>query len=285
MSIVRNAPADCFTLVKIVQASDTWDIAKAANFQNKIDQLDLELAQFIRPQKVRANTSTFGVQYKGQANEESAFAVVDAIYNDEITQEEFKALFLALFSGSPRNAITANYTEVNFDVVQRLFQDGNVDKEVAFEALLSIQKVTREGAQDLQNLLHDSQELSDLFQRFWKDDKPYYRAFLAVLAASGFINADIYSKPNRPNYEDVLDFLRKVQDGINNNSVLFLRYYQLAFQSVAFDAIKEDQDRSQTLQYMQTSIARASFDNLYSKLLLMASLDPTVKELAKSLRT
>jgi hypothetical protein len=36
-------------LVKIVEGGDSWDIAKAANNQNRVTRIDLELARFLRP--------------------------------------------------------------------------------------------------------------------------------------------------------------------------------------------------------------------------------------------
>jgi hypothetical protein len=53
MSLVMHKAKGCFVDVKIVQSEDSWDIAEAANFQNEINQLDLRLAKYIRPQEIR----------------------------------------------------------------------------------------------------------------------------------------------------------------------------------------------------------------------------------------
>lgn len=45
MSIINNPKSDCFVMVRVVEAVDSWDVAKAANFQNEVRQIDLDLAR------------------------------------------------------------------------------------------------------------------------------------------------------------------------------------------------------------------------------------------------
>lgn len=267
MSIVRNRTADCKVLVKIVQASDSWDIAKAANFQNQIDQLDLQLARYIRPQAIRTAASKHDIRFDGESQEASAFAVIDAIYQGQITEEEFRSLFLGLFSSSPRNTISVNYTEVRHDLIEQLLEKDSYTKDAVFQQMFSIHDITQKAAQKVQEKLDeepDPDELASMFQRFWKADKPNYRAFLAILAACACTKNNIYAKKrNRPTYEDMADFLQKVQEIIERRPDSFIEYYRLAFAAVALEVLKEDQDRDQILQLMKTSIERTSFDNLF----------------------
>jgi len=203
--------------------------------------------------------------------------VIDSIYQEEITEEEFKALFIGLFSGSPRNVLSVNYTEINMDVVDRLFSESKEDRETAYEILFSINQITQKGAREVEEALQDNAELLDLFQRFWKENKPNYRAFLAILAACGCAKTDIYSKPGRPTYEDMMDFLRRVQTVVDQRPKVFLRYYQLAFTSVALEAIKGE-FREETLQQMKAIIEGSNFGNLYLKLQTLASTDSSLKK-------
>jgi hypothetical protein len=101
MSIVRNPQADCHVVVKVVEAQDSWDVAQAANFQNEINRVALKLARYIRPQNIRDAAGRYSVRLQTPVDS-SPFSVMDAIYNREITEDEFRALFLALFSKSPR---------------------------------------------------------------------------------------------------------------------------------------------------------------------------------------
>jgi hypothetical protein len=43
MCIVQYANTRCCVPVKVVQAEDSWDIAKSANYQNSINEIDLDL--------------------------------------------------------------------------------------------------------------------------------------------------------------------------------------------------------------------------------------------------
>lgn len=277
MSIVQNPQENCYVLVKVVEAVDSWDIAEAANFQNQIDQIALKLARYIRPQMIRAAASKFSVRFKGP-EESSPFAVIDTIYQEEITEEEFRALFLGLFSSSPRNVLSVNYTEVNIEVVDKLFSDDNPDKEMVEEVLFRINQLTQESIRQVEDALQADEALLDLFQRFWKEDKPNYRAFLAILAASGCAKVDVYSKPGRPTYEDMMSFLSSVQTVIDQKPDVFLRYYQRAFTSVAFEVIKGDQTREETLQQMKAAIESSNFANLYLKLRTLAATDHWLRE-------
>lgn len=277
MSIVRNPQEDCHVLVKIVEALDSWDIAEAANFQNQIDQIALKLARYIRPQMIRAAAGKFSVRFK-TLEESSPFAVIDTIYQEEITEEEFKALFLGLFSSSPRNVLSVNYTEVNIAVVDQLFAEANPDKESVQEILFRMNQLTQDSARQVEHDLRDDKALLDLFQRFWKENKPNYRVFLTVLAACGCTKTDVYSKAGRPTYEDMMDFLAAVQTVLDQKPEVFLRYFQLAFTSVALDAIRGNQTREETLQQMKAIIESSNFGNLFLKLRTLAATDYWLRE-------
>ena len=51
MCLVHCAPVSehCSIQVKIVKTSDAWDIAKAANYQNQVTRVDLELSPLPSP--------------------------------------------------------------------------------------------------------------------------------------------------------------------------------------------------------------------------------------------
>jgi len=54
MTLVNaNSPLnECGVAVKIIESDQAWDVAKAANYQNTVDRIDLELARYLRPQVV-----------------------------------------------------------------------------------------------------------------------------------------------------------------------------------------------------------------------------------------
>jgi|WetSurMetagenome_2_1015567.scaffolds.fasta_scaffold145523_2 hypothetical protein len=273
MSIVNTLSEECHVVVKIVQAADTWHIATAANFQNEVDQIKLKLARYIRPQAIRAAAANLGFQFSKASKAESPFAVIDAIYRTEINEEEFNALFLALFSTSPRNAIANNYTEINTVVIDSLFQEGSPDRDFAFETLFRLHEVTQSNSIKVEQLLEGDAQLAHLFQRFWKEDKPSYRAILSVLAACGVARSDIYSSVGRLSYQDMMDFLRTIQYVLDAKPEVFAKFYQLAFTSVALEVIKDGQEIETILRDMKSMMDRVSFGHLYLKLRTLANTD------------
>ncbi len=106
MCIVDNANNTCFVPVKIVETTDSWDVAKAANYQNEVRELDLDLARSIRPQLAMRAASVTGVNI--QTNEKSAFQIIDEIYSRKVTYEETRLLYIGLFSRNPNNLYAAN---------------------------------------------------------------------------------------------------------------------------------------------------------------------------------
>lgn len=48
-----RVPDECMIQVKVVETDDAWDIAMAANYQNFVSRVDLDLARYLRPQLVR----------------------------------------------------------------------------------------------------------------------------------------------------------------------------------------------------------------------------------------
>src|ERR1019366_1851928 len=110
MCIVQHSKEACFVPVKIVQTEDSWDVAKAANYQNSVFDIDLDLARNLRPQLVRRAANITGVRLDNK--EESAFQIVDAIYDRRVAYEETRLFYIGLFSRSPNNLFAADYTEL-----------------------------------------------------------------------------------------------------------------------------------------------------------------------------
>lgn len=281
MSIVQQPHEGSHVLVKVVEATDSWAIAEAANFQNEIRQLDLRLARYIRPQEIRMVASKSNISFSSPSEEASAFAMLDSLYQKEITYEEVRALFIGLFSNTPNNAIDNNYTKLKNHIVRQIFEDTD-DKEKTFDILFNIHRITQEPAKVIQNLPQDSED-ADLFQRFWKDDKPNYRVFLAILAACGCVHKNIYDNNANLTYQTMTEFLDKVNSVIDTNPEVFTRYYRNAFLVVSFDVEKPDTAADKIVHTMYRSIEGSDFRNLYSRLRRMARNDDRLVALEESM--
>jgi hypothetical protein len=281
MSIVQHPHEGSHVLVKVVETTDSWDIAEAANFQNEIKQLDLRLARYIRPQEIRNVASKSNIGFRSPSDEASAFGMLDSFYQKEITYEEVRALFIGLFSNTPNNAIDNNYTKLKHHIVRQIFEDTE-DKERTFDILFNVHRITQEAAKEIQNLPHDGED-ADLFQRFWKDDKPNYRVFLAILAACGCIHKNIYDNNANVTYQTMTDFLRQVQSVIDTNPELFTRYYRNAFLVVSFEVEKPASVTDKIVHTMYSTINEADFRNLYSRLRRFSRNDDRLVELEKNM--
>jgi len=277
MSIVQNSNDDALVLVKVVRSSDSWDIAEAANFQNEIRQLDLRLARYIRPQEIRRFTSKANIGFRSQSDEASAFALLDTFYQNEITYEEVRSLFIGLFSNTPNNAIDTNYTKLRSDIIGPIFEDSD-SKERVFEILFKIHSITQEAARQIEDMSKGTED-ADLFRRFWSGDKPNYRVFLAILAVCGCLQQNIYAEDVVSNYNDMLRFLQSTQSIIDQKPGIFTRYYRNAFLVVSFDVERPDINPDKIVHVMYRAIEGADFRNLYSRLRRLARNDETLNQL------
>jgi hypothetical protein len=277
MSVVQNPKEQCFILVKVVQSNDSWDIAEAANFQNEVRQLDLRLARYIRPQEVRRYTSKANIGFKSPSDQASAFSLLDTFYENEITYEEVRALFIGLFSNTPNNAIDTNYTKLRSDIIGPIFEDAQ-NKEIVFEILFKLHAITQESARQIQTSSKGSED-ADLFRRFWSEDKPNYRAFLGILAACGCLQKNIYGDNVNLNHHTMMEFLHDVQRIIDRKPEIFVRYYKNAFLVVSFDVEKPDVDPDKIVHLMYRAIESSDFRNLYNRLRRLARNDEKLVEL------
>jgi hypothetical protein len=266
MSIVKHPNPDSFVLVKVVQVLDSWDIAKASNFQNEIHQIDLELARYIRPQAIKRAAVRTSTKFVSASEEASAYAILDSIYENRVTYEEIRCLFLGLFSRSPNNALEANYAELLTTVIQQLFEE-DPQGESTFDILFKLHNCIKLSSQEtLRNT--PNPQMRHMFQRFWKEEKPSYRIFLGILAACVCVGENIYTKSPQIEYAEMRQFLKKIQVVIDTDVEKFISTYHLAFKLIANDLIinsseelflKELRDRIERLKFNQFYLSTSSW--------------------------
>lgn len=118
MSLVhaRTPLDDCYVLVKVVQSEKAWGIAKSANHQNSIKQIEIELAQYIRPQVIRLISVQSGINFTGQVDV-SAVELVGRFSKTQVRYDEIKHLFIGLFSRTPANISKVDYNMLRPDDV------------------------------------------------------------------------------------------------------------------------------------------------------------------------
>jgi hypothetical protein len=139
--------------------------------------------------------------------------VFSTFYLHEIAYDEIEYLFIGLFSRNIRNIIDANYTEIRDDLLKTI-QGQEETRADIFYAIFELYIASRSAAEIVKEMQKDDELGEDesdanLFQRFWNDNKPYYRSFLAILTACEFINTNIYA--DRIRADDFKDFLSRLQ--------------------------------------------------------------------------
>jgi hypothetical protein len=181
MCIVNNAEKTCHVPVKLVETEDSWDIAKAANYQNSVADIDLELARHLRPQIVKRAANIAGIQIlDGKA---SAFQIIDAIYNRKVAYTETRLFYLGLFSRQPNNLFAANYTEIVRDVMGHLYEEDLYGAQI-FEMLFALQNACQTSLLEAQKVFTNP-TYAAMFERFYRENNPSYRCFVGILAICG----------------------------------------------------------------------------------------------------
>ena len=110
---------EVYVTAKVVGTNQAWDVARAANLQNDVSRFELEIAQFLRPQVVNKAASNEGYKVIGN---ESAFTLLDSIYQYEVMYEDLRGLFVGIFSNSPNNIFDTNYLDLLPEVISKFYR-------------------------------------------------------------------------------------------------------------------------------------------------------------------
>jgi hypothetical protein len=271
MCLVQCEPIaeSCRVPVKVVVTDDAWDIAQAANYQNQVARVDLDLARYLRPQLARRAAARLGYAVEADS-EPTASAVLNTIYRSKVDYEELRLLYLGLFSRKPNNIFETNYTELRSDVLSQLYDQTESDEQV-FSVLLLILKHSRAGLEQCQERFA-AEEYAGTFQRFFKEDKPAYRAFLAVAAAAASVRDDISTRSADAATETqrMRTFLGKCRDTLENRADEFSSAYVYAFAVVADSLldVSVGKDTADIQQTMYQKVRAMAFDGFYRRVLL-----------------
>jgi hypothetical protein len=276
MCLVHCAPvsAECLVQVKVVRTTDAWDIAKAANYQNPVTRVDLDLARYLRPQLVRRVAMALGYAVESEVSV-SASSVLNAIYRTKIDYEELKLLALGLFSRKPNNLFEGNYTELRGDILERLY-DLESGEETVFAVLLMLLKESRVALR-ICEYTYSGEEYAPLFRRFYDDDKPRYRVYFAIAAIAALLRDDLSDRSNNPDkeFERTNWFLARAHEALENRSHDYHDAFVLTFQAIAdwvLD-IQVGKPEMEIAQNMYNKISTTAFSSLFRKILMRMDAD------------
>ncbi len=264
MCMLKNPIQEACVLVKIVATDDSWDIARAANFQNEVKQIKLELASCIRPQVIKGAISRQG-SLKIESLSKSAFDVLDSIYESTIAYDGIYSIFSGLFSGNSSNIINASYTDLKTALLEEFYQYEHKDR--VFEILFEVYMASEYAMHELENSLED-EKYNQLLQRFWKDKNYNYKAFLTILTLCGLTKKMIYGKDTSiKKLSELNDFLNKIKFIIENEKIKFSDYYFYSFMAVGnyLFSSKADQSIDTITRDMNRKLRSANFEILYEQ--------------------
>jgi hypothetical protein len=271
MCLVHCEPVSdlCLVQVKVVRTTDAWDIAKAANYQNQVTRVDLDLARYLRPQLVRRIAVTLGYAVETDTNV-SASSVLNTIYRIKVDYDELKVLVLGLFSRKPNNLFEGNYAELRGDILEKLYDQTSGD-EAVFAVLLLLLKESR-AALVLCQSTYSGVEYAPLLRRFYTDDKPRYRVYFAILALCALLREDLSERSTDTGVEleRTNRFLASSRKELENNPSAYHDAFLLTFQAIA-DTVLEipaNKPESEIAQSMFSKISTTAFSSLYRKILM-----------------
>jgi hypothetical protein len=195
----------------------------------------------------------------------SVLDVFSTFYQHEVAYDEIEYLFIGLFSRNIRNIIDANYTEIRDDLLKTI-QGQEETRGDVFYAIFELYLTSRSAAEIVKEMqkddeLGEDEPEGDLFQRFWNDNKPYYRSFLAILTACEFVNTNIYA--DKIKADDFKNFLSRLQTALKSDRERFIRYYQYIFDVVAMQVVNTEKEEREVKQRMYDWFKRVNFDTLF----------------------
>lgn len=267
---------DCYVSVKIVATGEAWEVARAANYQNQIPQVDLDLARYLRPQLAQKAASDLGYGVEG-GTDTTVLEVLEAISRREVHYEELKSLYRGVFSRTPKSLWENNYTDLRTDVMRGLY---DADRQVEiFEMLFSLATTGRKALEWSESVFKGTAH-SQMFKRFW--ERPKYRAYLAVLTLCGCLDENLAARSLSEVDElaRMIEFLGNAQAFLDSEGESFRDVYLLSFQVLAdpaLDVMEGEGDKGKAMQVMHSKISDVAFDSLFIKLRARMEADIAVR--------
>ena len=275
MALVKAASSvdACLVQVKVVESDDAWDVAKAANYQNPVAKINLELAPYIRPQLVRQAAAEAGVKID-DAGADNAVSLLNSLYNDRLQYEELRFLYIGLLSISPNNIIDQIYTSLRDDLLTGFAHtesDRGLMMDCMFQLTLQTRKVVTE-AKDFFGL----EEAFGPFMRVFEQEKPQYRMFLSIVAISALVGIDVSDRlvPGKE-LDRMRSFLQKARDLLQSEPNSFRTTYLKALSSLATGAREGIEDDAKVRQRLSGYVGRA-FRQLYLSLTAQMVVDKAI---------
>jgi AIPR protein len=258
---------DAVIMTKIVTDDDSWEVAKSANYQNRVTRIDLEIARFLRPQLVRKVATDLG--YGMSASKDLSISnVLDDIHLTKISHDAIKLLYLGMFSRHPNNLFEGNYSEVRVDTLTTI---GDHEKhEYVMRVLFGLWVQLGRARDALQARFRSSKgdRILEVFKRFFEQDKMKYQCLLAIVTACGCVGDNLMDRSTKVQ-EDcgrILQFIARIEVILLRHKDYFDRVFLHAFGVISERILQQSKgDMPDVMQKMfdhVVSMSGAQFGHL-----------------------
>lgn len=217
---------DAYVTVKVVEADDAWEVTHAANYQNRVRQIDLDTARFLRPQLVERVATMRGIVIEKATGRVQA--LLSEISASRVAYDEVKYLYRGLFSMRPNDLFDNNYNKLRSDVLEEFHQSDEMS-EWLFQNIFVLIVAAGETMPALQDRYS-----GDDYRPFERYGRPSYKAYLTLLAAAGAVRMDLdrTQQPPRERAEFLRTFLEACRNVISDDPKLFKRTFTYAYQNL-----------------------------------------------------
>ncbi len=278
---------DCFVPVKIVITNDeqnSSDIARTANTQNRIDKINLELSDFIRPQLVKLSLAEIGLDLYDDEASKSAPFIAAVISKQKIFKSDLRFLFIGLFSASPRNIFKSDYANIRFEEIRSIFQ--SADKKKSLNSLLARLIICSNNAFERLrytyppesknvDLRTPEEKIGKVFNRFYIDQKGY-KSYLTVLSIYCLLKVEDEKKIKTLKIDELV---RSIENIVESRSEELEIALQKVFKSVAMSVINHFSEKgkdfeskdldNEVSQYLSQYVTSTSLAAYYMNYALM----------------
>lgn len=250
--------------VKVIESTDLWEVAHSANYQNRVRQIDLDLAKYLRPQIVQRAAARLGIAVKPDASQ-GVTNLIATISDTQVTYEDTKALYKGVFSERPTNVFDNNYNKLQTAVLDVIYEHEDVSNKV-FEALFALSGAARKGREESNRVY--SQAENKYFQRF---QKPEYNAYISLLAAGAVagINLAKRAQTAQAEAERLLGFLDAAREVAEVKTQEFIDAYLMSYELLSeagFASITAESGDALVSQEMWKKITQTPYETYYNTL-------------------
>lgn len=257
------AQNECHLLVKVVETDESWDVTNAANFQNTIHRIDLDIAKYMRPQMVEKVSYPAGVMIEDYKLDKVG-SILGAIARTRIAYRDVRFLFIGLFSESPSNVFKSQYDEIETEVLEQFYAHNQL--EYIYDIIFQIYQVGNQGIKLVEET-YDKSMVDVLFKRLIDENKSRYVQYLIILSACASAEIDISDRKSdntEEEYQRMLNFFSRLKTILDNDpnqiSVNFLRAYQTIVEGLLVKHKTADEVR----RFMFSTIKNTTFSNLFN---------------------